>query len=330
MTRLCRALFAGLVALLAAMPALAFEPAVVFDFGGKFDKSFNEGVLTGIERFKKETGIPYRAFEITNDVQREQFLRRLAERGADIILAVGFNFAPSVENVAKDYPKIHFALIDGVVDLPNVQSIVFEEQEGSYLVGMLAAMASKTGTVGFVGGMDIPLIRRFACGYAQGVRSVKPNATVIENMVGATPSAWNDTARGSELAKSQFDRGADVVFHAAGRAGLGALQAAADSNKLGIGVDSNQNGLFPGKVLTSMLKRVDVAAYETFKAAKDGTWKAGIQRLGVKESGVGYALDANNQALITPEMKEAVDKAAAAIGAGTLHVATYSDSGTCK
>lgn len=311
-------------------PAFGFEPAIVFDMGGRFDKSFNEGANNGAERFKKDTGTNFRWFEVTNEAQREQFLRRLASRNADIIVSVGFSMAPSVEKVAKEFPNVRFTLIDGNVDLPNVQSIEFAEHEGSYLVGVLAAMASKTGTVGFVGGMDIPLIRRFACGYEQGVKATNPKATVVANMAGSTPAAWADPTRGSELAKSQFDRGADVIFAAAGQTGMGVLQAASDAGKLSIGVDSNQNHLFPGKVLTSMVKRVDVAAYEAFKTAQDGTWKAGHRRLGLKEDGVGWAFDDNNKALITPAMKAAVDKATAEIKSGTRTVANYDDAKGCK
>ena len=216
-----------------------------------------------------------------------------------------------------------------VVELPNVQSVVFKEHEASYLVGLLASLASKTGKVGFVGGMDIPLIRKFACGYVQGVKAGKKDAEIFQNMTGSTPAAWNDPVKGGELAKSQIDRGADVIYHAAGGTGIGVLRAAADAGKLGIGVDSNQNMLHPGKVLTSMLKRVDVAAYTSFKEARDGTWKPGVSVLGLKEDGVGWALDDNNKALITPEMKAAADKAKADIIAGTVKVHDYMSDSKC-
>jgi len=242
--------------------AADIKPAIVYDLGGKFDKSFNEGVYNGAEKFKKDTSTEFRDFEIQNDSQREQALRNFAKRGNSPIIAVGFSQAQAVEKVATEFPDTQFAIIDMVVDKPNVASIVFKEHEGSYLVGILAAMASKTSKVGFVGGMDIPLIRRFACGYVGGVKSVKADAEVFQNMTGTTGAAWTDPVKGGELAKSQFDRGADVVYHAAGGTGLGVLQAAADAGKLGIGVDSNQNFIHPGKVLTSMLKRVDVATYK--------------------------------------------------------------------
>ena len=290
-----RVFCAGAIALLIVGTAGAqIKPAVVFDMGGKFDKSFNEGIYNGIEQFRMETGISYGEFEVTNEAQREQALRNFARRGYNPIIAVGFGQAPALDKVAAEYPDTSFSIIDMVVDRPNVQSIVFKEHEGSFLVGMIAALASETGKVGFVGGMDIPLIRRFGCGYVQGVRYINPDAEVYQNMTGTTPAAWNDPVKGRELAMSQFDRGADVVFAAAGGTGLGVLQAAADDGKLSIGVDSNQNYLHPGSVLTSMLKRVDVAAYEVYTSAMDGTWSAGIRNLGLAEDGVGWALDEHN------------------------------------
>jgi len=305
------------------------EPAVVFDMGGKFDKSFNQGVYDGVERFKADEGIEYREFEVTNETQREQALRRMAQRGANPILGVGFAQAGPMEAVAKDFPDTKFTLIDGVVDLPNVQSVLFKEHEGSFLVGIIAAMASETSTVGFVGGMDIPLIRRFGCGFVQGVHHVDKEFTVIQNMTGTTPSAWNDPGRGSELAKGQFDRGADVVYAAAGGTGVGVYQAAKDSGKFAIGVDSNQNYLQPGTMLTSMLKRVDVAAYDAFKSAMDGSWEPGIKVLGLAEAGVGWALDEHNDSLITDEMKAKLEEVSAMIIAGDIKVHDYTTDNAC-
>jgi len=239
--------------LVGPVAAQDFVPAVVFDMGGKFDKSFNEAAYAGAERFKKETGIAYREFEVTNEAQREQALRNMARRGARIVAGIGFSQASGMEKVAKEFPNLKFAIVDAVVDLPNVQSIVFKEHEGSFLVGMAAALASKTGKVGFVGGMDIPLIRRFALGYEEGAKYVNAKIEVFQNMTGTTPAAWNDPTRGGELARSQFDRGADVVYAAAGATGLGVLQAAKDKGRLAIGVDSNQNHIHPGSILTSMI-----------------------------------------------------------------------------
>ena len=313
----------------ATASAADVQPAVVFDMGGKFDKSFNQGVYDGVERFKEETGISYREFEVTNETQREQALRRMAQKGANPVLGVGFAQAPAMEKVAAEFPDTKFTIIDAVVDLPNVQSVVFKEHEGSFLVGLLAAMASTSGKVGFVGGMDIPLIRRFGCGYEQGAKHVSADIEVIQNMTGTTPAAWNDPGRGSELSKSQFDQGVDVIYAAAGGTGVGVYQAAKDSGKLAIGVDSNQNYIHPGTMLTSMLKRVDVAAYNAFKQAMDDSWTAGVQVLGLAEEGVGWALDEHNESLVTGEMKARVEEVSAQIKSGDIKVHDYTSDNTC-
>jgi len=311
------------IAISGPLAAQEFSPAVVFDMGGKFDKSFNEAAYAGTERFKKETGIAYRDFEVTNETQREQAIRNMARRGSGIVISIGFAQASGLEKVAKEFPQTKFAIIDAVVDLPNVQSVVFKEHEGSFLVGMAAALASKTGKVGFVGGMDIPLIRKFALGYEEGAKYVNPKVEVFQNMTGTTPAAWNDPTKGGELARSQFDRGADVVYAAAGATGLGVLQAAKDRGKLAIGVDSNQNYLHPGAILTSMVKRVDLAVYEAFKSARDGTWKPGLRLLGLADNGVAYSLDDYNAKLITAEMKQKLDQARTDIIAGKIKVTDY-------
>src|ERR1700751_5986402 len=315
--------FAAVLLSATLVQAADIKPAIVFDTGGKFDKSFNEGVANGAERFKKETGIAPIEFEVTNDTQFEQAHRRFAQRGSDLIIGVGFDQGVPVEAMAKEFPAVHFTIIDAVVKQPNVQSVVFKEQEGSFLVGIAAAMASKTGKIGFVGGMDIPLIRRFACGYVQGAKYANPNFEVIQNMTGTTPAAWNDPARGGELAKGQFDRGVDVVYAAARGTGIGVYQMAKDGGKLAIGVDSNQNYLHPGTMLTSMVKRVDLAAYNSFKAIQDGKWKGDVQVLGLKEGGVDWALDKDNEKLVTPEMKAKVEAAKADIIAGKITVIAY-------
>ena len=310
--------------------AADIKPAVIYDMGGKFDKSFNEGVYNGVKKFTDETGIDVMEFEVTNETQREQAMRRMAERGATVILGVGFAQADAISKVAAEYPDKQFSIIDvSWLDAPNLRQYSFKEHEGSYLVGVAAALASKTGKVGFVGGMDIPLIRKFACGYVGGVKAANGNADVYQNMTGTTPSAWNDPGKGAELAKSQIDRGADVVYHAAGGTGLGVIQAAADAGKLAIGVDSNQNGLAPGSVLTSMLKRVDVAAYETFKDAMEGKFTSGLQALGIAEGGVDWALDENNASLITADIKAAVEKARKDILSGAVTVHNYESTSSC-
>jgi basic membrane protein A len=314
-----------LAAALAASCAAMAEPAIIYDLGGKFDKSFNEAAYKGMELWKKESGKKYLEFEVTNESQREQSVRRMAEKGASPIISVGFSQASAVEKVAKEFPKLNFVIVDMVVDLPNVQSVVFKEQEGSFLVGTMAVLASKTGKVGFVGGMDIPLIRKFECGYEQGAKFANPKAEVFQNMTGTTGAAWNDPARGGELAKAQFAKGADVVFAAAGGTGTGVYQAAKDSGKLAIGVDSNQNHLQPGTMLTSMLKRVDVAVYNVSK-----TFKPGLTVLGLKEGGVDYAMDANNAKLVTADMKKKVEAAKADIISGKIKVADYMADNACK
>ena len=303
------------------------EPAIIFDLGGKFDKSFNEAAFNGAERWKAETGGTYKELEMQDEAQREQALRRLAEAGSNPVVMTGFAFGDVLAKVAPDFPDTKFAIIDMVVDQPNVKSVVFNEHEGSYLVGMMAALASKSGTVGFIGGMDIPLIRKFGCGYAQGVKAVNPDATVVLNMTGTTPTARNDPVKGAELAKAQKAQGADVIYAAAGGTGIGVLQTAADEGILSIGVDSNQNYMHPGKVLTSMLKRVDNAVYEAFKEGEALT--PGFNVMGLANDGVGYAMDENNAALVTPEMQAAVDAAAAQIKSGELVVHDYMSDNAC-
>ncbi len=300
-------------------------PAVVFDMGGKFDKSFNEAAYNGAEQWKKGgAGRSYLEFEIANATQREQALRRMAERGANPIVAIGFSQGSALEKVAREFPQRQFAIIDFVVKLPNVQSIVFNEHEGSFLVGMLAAMASKTGKVGFIGGMDIPLIRKFQCGFEQGARYANGKVELSAGMTGTTPAAWSDPARGAELAKAQFARGVDVVFAAAGGTGTGVYQAAKDAGKLAIGVDSNQNHLHPGTMLTSMVKRVDVAVANAFSGVKPG-----LTVLGLKENGVDAAIDTHNAKLVTPDMKARMDAARADIISGKIQVVDYMAANKC-
>ncbi|MCK0172157.1 BMP family ABC transporter substrate-binding protein [Aliiroseovarius sp. S1123] len=320
--------FLGAAASLALTAGAALaEPAIIFDLGGKFDKSFNEAGFNGAEKWAAETGGSYLEVELQSEAQREQALRRFAETGANPVITMGFAMSTPISEVAPDYPDTTFVTIDGWSDAPNVLNVAFSEHEGSYLVGMMAATASKSGTVGFIGGMDIPLIRKFACGYAEGVLAVNPDATVIANMTGTTPSAWNDPVKGGELTKAQISQGADIVYAAAGGTGLGVLQTAADEGILSIGVDSNQNHLQSGKVLTSMLKRVDVAVYEAMKMGAD--IKPGVQVMNLAAEGVGYALDEHNAALVSDEMKAAVDAAAAKIISGELVVHDYMSDDSC-
>ncbi len=327
-----RILLAAATALLisAASWAADFKPAVVFDKGGKFDKSFNEGVWNGVRKFVDETGVEVLEYQVTNEAQREQAMRRMVRRGATVVLAVGFSQADAINAVAADHPDRQFAIIDVFwLDRPNLRQYAFKEHEGSYLVGVAAALTSKTGKIGFVGGMDVPLIRKFACGYVQGAREARSGIEVLRNMTGTTPAAWNDPAKGAELARGQIDRGADIIYHAAGATGLGVIRAVADAGKLAIGVDSNQNGLAPGHVLTSMLKRVDVAAYQTLKDAMDGKFTAGVVTLGLAEGGVDWAQDEHNADLVSGGVRAAVERAKADIIAGSITVLNYVRDSNC-
>ena len=320
----------GTAAALSMMAGAALaEPALMYDLGGKFDKSFNEAAYNGAQRWAEETGNSYQEIEVTDEAQRVQFATRLAEAGFNPIVVLGFQNAATVEEVAPKYPDTKFAIIDvGWLDIPNLRQITFAEHEGSYLVGMMAAMASESGTVGFIGGMDVPLIRHFACGYAQGAKAVNPDINVVANMTGTTPAAWNDPVKGGELTKAQISQGADVVYAAAGGTGVGVLQAAADADILSIGVDSNQNHLHPGKVLTSMLKRVDNAVFDVFNNGVDG-FEAGASVMSLENDGVGYAIDENNASLVSDDMKAAVDAAKAEIIAGNINVVAYYENDNC-
>jgi basic membrane protein A len=297
----------------------------MYELGGKFDKSFNQAAFDGAERWKKATGKPYLEFEIVTAAQREQGMQRMVERGAQPVVAIGFPYAPTVAKVARANPKTMFAIVDAVVELANVQSFVYREHEASFLGGMAAAMASKSGKVGMVGGMDIPLVRKFACGYEQGAKYANPQAEVVVTMIGATPSAWTDPVRGAELTKAQVSQGVDVVFSAAGSSGIGIMQAAKDAGILAIGVDSNQNPLHPGTMLTSVMKRVDLAVLQAFNGVKPG-----VTALGLKEGGVDLAMDEHNARLITPAMRTRLDAARADIVSGKLKVIDYTVAMACR
>ena len=314
-------------ALLFAAATVFAEPAIIYDVGGKFDKSFNESAYNGAEAWKADTGKEYREIEIQSEAQREQALRRLASGGSNPVVMTGFAFGSVLDAVAPDFPETSFAIIDMFVDQPNVKSVLFKEHEGSYLVGLIAGLTTKSNIVGFIGGMDIPLIRRFGCGYVQGVKAANPDIKVIQNMTGNDPSAWNDPVKGAELTRAQIASGADVVYHAAGGTGVGVLQIAADEGILGIGVDSNQNHLHSGSVLTSMLKRVDNAVYNAFVDAVENP--GGVQILGLSEGGVGYALDEHNRSLISSDVEQAANDAQAAIESGSLQVHDYTTDDNC-
>jgi basic membrane protein A len=313
------------------LPAMAADlsVAIVYDTGGKFDKSFNESAYNGITKFKKDTGITAKEAIVNTEAQREQVLRNMAKKGSDIVIANGFSFTQSMQKVAAEFPKTKFVLIDAVVKADNVQSVIFKEQEGSFIVGMAAAMASKTKKIGYINAMSMPLLNAFECGFVQGMRYVDPKVEVLSNVVGSTPSSFNDPGRGAEIAKSQFDRGADVVFAVAGPTGLGVFQAAKDAKKLAIGVDSNQNYLQPGTVLTSMVKRIDQAVYDSLMAAKNGTWKPGLRAMGLKEGGVDWSLDQFNRSLISADMEKKINLARQQIIDGKIAVVDFRTGNAC-
>ena len=313
---------------------------IVFDIGGKDDRSFNAAAYEGVkcaETGRKPDGTPcdkpslgimLRDVEPGNPTSIEPAIRAFAERGYDLIIGVGFAQAPILEIVAKDYPNINFAIVDGASQMPNVASLVFKEHEGSYLVGMIAARESRTGVLGFIGGMDIGLIHRFAKGYEEGAKAARPDAQVIVNYVGVTDGAWNNPGKGKELALAQIGKGADVIFTAAGNSGLGAFdaveQAGRDSsgraNRFVIGVDSNQNGVKPGFVLTSMVKRVDNAVYQIVSDVVKGQFKGGFHVYGLEADGVAYAMDNFNQSLISPDAIRIAEEARQRIIKGEIKV----------
>ena len=300
---------------------------IVFDIGGKDDRSFNAAAWQGVQRAAKDLPIVLRDIEPGTPNAIEPAMRAFAERKFDLIIGVGFAQAPIMEQVAKDYPDIQFAIIDGESKLPNVASLVFKEHEGSYLVGILAANASRTGTIGFLGGMDIGLIHRFAQGYEEGAKSVNPDIRVIKNYVGVTDSAWNNPGKGKELSLAQIGKGADVIFTAAGNSGLGAFDAVEQqgiqngrATHFVIGVDSNQNMVKPGFVLTSMVKRVDNVVYDIVKDVVNRNFKPGLHVFGLDKDGVGYAMDEYNQNLVTPKAIEEAEAAKAKIIAGEIKV----------
>jgi basic membrane protein A and related proteins len=324
---LTRTLLAGAALTAFGAGAALADPALIYDLGGKFDKSFNEAGYMGAQRWTEETGGTYRELEMQSEAQREQALRRLAESGSNPIVMVGFAFGDVLNSVAADYPDTRFAIIDMVVEQPNVQSIVFTEEEGSYLAGVMAGMASESGTAGFIGGMEIPLIQKFQCGFAQGFKATQPEGTVLVNYTGNTPAAWNDPVRGGELARAQISQGADVIYAAAGGTGIGVLQAAADEGILSIGVDSNQNHLHPGQVLTSMVKRVDNAVFEAFSAGTE--LEPGVRVMNLEAGGVDVAIDEANAELVTDEMQAAVDEARAGIISGEIQVHDFMTDNSC-
>lgn len=307
---------------------------IVFDIGGKDDRSFNAAAWEGVKRAERELGIVLRDVEPGTPNAIEPAMRAFAEKGYDLVIGVGFAQGSIMQQVALDYPNIKFAIVDGVIvdkngkPLPNVASLVFREHEGSFLVGMLAAAKSKTGTIGFLGGMDIPLIHRFETGYEEGARSVNPNVRVLDSYVGVTDTAWNNPVKGKELALAQISKGADVIFTAAGNSGLGVFDAVEQAGKdesgaarnFVIGVDSNQNGLKPGFVLTSMVKRVDNAVFDAVKSVQNNNFQAGFNVFGLDKNGVAYSMDDFNKDLIPAEVIARAEESKQKIISGEIKV----------
>jgi len=307
---------------------------IVFDIGGKNDRSFNAAAWEGVKRAQQDLDICLYDVEPGNPTSIEPAMRAFAEKSFDLIIGVGFAQGPIMQKVASDYPNIKFAIVDGVIvdkngtPFPNVASLVFREHEGSYLVGMIAASKSKTGTLGFLGGMDIPLIHRFETGYEEGARSVNPKVQIVQNYVGVTDGAWNNPGKGKELSLAQIEKGADVIFTAAGNSGLGAFDAVeqygrdeqGQARKFVIGVDSNQNMVKPGFVLTSMVKRVDNAVYDVVNEVLGGKFEGGFHAFGLDKDGVAYAMDDNNKGLIPDDVIAKTEQAKAKIVAGEIKV----------
>lgn len=311
------------VLLLGALQASAYKVGLVLDKGGKDDKSFNSAAFEGATRAEKELGIELKYVEATDVNALENMHRSFAKKNFDLVVGVGFAQADAVKKIAAQFPNVKFALVDGEVNLPNVRSLLFEEHEGSYLVGYLAALKSKTGKIGYIGGMDIPLIRRFALGYKAGAQAAKPKIQITENFIGTSGEAWNNPAKSKELALSQYNNGIDVIFVAAGASNSGVFDATEEKKALAIGVDSNQNWMRPGYILTSMLKRVDVAVFNTIKDGKDGKFAGGPQRFGLKDQGVDYALDKYNDNLIDAGLREQLDDVKKKIISGQIKVPDY-------
>jgi len=301
----------------------AFRIGLVLDKGGRDDKSFNAAAFKGAMKAKEEFKAFVKYVEATDDNAFESHLRAFAQKGFDLVIAIGVSQVDALRKVAQKFPNQHFAIVDGEVNAPNVRSLLFEEHEGAYLVGAIAAMVSTTGKVGFIGGMDIPLIRRFELGYASGAKAVNPKVKVISNFVGVTGDAWNNPTKEKELAVSQYEAGVDVVFSAAGASGAGLFDAAEEKKKFAIGVDSNQNWVKPGYVLTSMVKRVDEAVVATCREASDGKFTGGTRRYGLLNKGIDYSVDSFNDKLLPESVRKKVEEIKADIISGKIHVPDY-------
>ncbi len=303
---------------------------IVFDVGGRGDKSFNDAAYLGAERAERELGVAVRFIEPGDGSDREAGLRLLAAQGMDLVAGIGFIFTDDLTQLAKEYPAIPFAGIDyaltvddegNVVQPPsNLAALRFREEEGSFLVGAIAALAGGSERVGFVGGMDIPLIHKFEAGYRAGVRHVCPECEVVAQYAGVTPDAFRNPGKGKELALSQYGSGVNVIFHASGSTGLGVFEAARQSRRLAIGVDSDQYDSAPGYILTSMVKEVDAVVFDAVRRVNEGTFAGGIYSYGLAEDGVGYVYDENNRELIPDSVRVRVERLRDSVIAGHIRV----------
>lgn len=309
--------------LLLSSQALAFKVGLVLDKGGKDDKSFNSSAYQGALKAKNELGIDLKYVEATDNNAIENLHRSFANKDFDLIIGIGFAQADAVKKISQQFKNKNFVIIDGEVNQPNVKSFIFEEHEGSYLVGAIAALKSSGAQIGFIGGMDIPLIRRFEMGYKAGAEKINPKIKITSQYIGITGEAWNNPAKAKELALAQYNSGVDVIFVAAGASNSGVFDAAEEKKKFAIGVDSNQNHLKPGYILTSMLKRVDVAVFEAIKEANQGKFKAGLTRYGLKEKGIDYASDKYNEKILTADIQRKTNVLRDEIIAGKISVPDY-------
>lgn len=303
--------------------AAPLKVALILDRGGKDDKSFNSAAYRGATEAKEKLGIQLKEIEASDDTLFEPAMRSFAQKKFDLIIAVGVAQAEAVKKIAAQNPGVKFALIDAPVEMPNVRSLMFKEHEGSYLMGAIAAMKTKTGAVGFIGGMDIPLIRRFQMGFEQGAKATKPGIKVLTNYIGVTGEAWNNPTKGKELATNQYGRGADIIFVAAGNSNHGVFDAAEQQGKFAMGVDSNQNYIKPGRILTSMIKGIDHAVFETIKETQAGAFKAEVRYFGLKDKGIDWALDEHNKGLFTKDDLAKIDAVKARINSGKIQVRDY-------
>jgi len=313
-------------ALFISVPALAFKVGLVLDKGGKDDKSFNASAYEGATRAQKELGVEFKYVEATDTNAIENLHRSFASKDYDLIIGIGFAQTDAIKKIAGQFPNKKFALVDGELNMPNVRSLLFEEHEGSYLVGVIAVMNSKN-KVGFIGGMDIPLIRRFEMGYEAGIKKMNPNAQLISNFIGISGEAWNNPAKAKELALAQYNAGVNVIFVAAGASGSGVFDAAEEKKKLAIGVDSNQNWMKPGFILTSMLKRVDVAVFNTIRDSKEGKFQGGIARYGLRDKGIDYSIDQYNEKILLSDVRKKTDELKSQIIAGKIQVPDFYKKG---